>query len=186
MGNTRRLCRRRLCGGAGKSGVDTGPTGCLRAPDRHCRPCDFRIVESPCADEDEMRPRLRLTKEVRAAHRAEAPMHHVAAVGDAPVVAGTALDGDGGSRETDIHGAVARGEVLAHPAPADASHDGRCGAPIACRTAKTASENLHRLHLISYVGIVTEPFLRHRNMSGVGEPGGCSLRGSALFLRAPF
>ena len=50
------------------------------------------VVERAVAHDDEMRARLGRAEQMRAAVRAEVPVHDVAAVGDAAVVARLALD----------------------------------------------------------------------------------------------
>src|SRR4029077_11066620 len=80
---------------------------------------------------------------MRAALRAEAPVHHAAAVGGQGGVTQLALYRERRAGETHIDGAAAGTDVLAHAAPAGARHD-RLGADrIADRAAQAASGEVH-------------------------------------------
>ena len=95
---------------------------------------EIRIVERARAHEDDGRPLLRLAEYVRAASRAEAPVHGRAAVGFADVVGERARDGDVLGAEGGADAASSAAEILADAAPAIARAERRirlgcCTAP---------------------------------------------------------
>ena len=75
-----------------------------------------------CADthKDQMGARLCLTEERRPARRAESPVHLVATVRDAWIVAGLARHRERCCTEAGINRSAAGTEILALPAPAHA------------------------------------------------------------------
>src|ERR1700733_15006188 len=90
-----------------------------------------------------MRPRIRLTKDRRAARRAKTPMHGVAAVCDTAVIMQLATHGNGAAREADVYRRAAGAKVLAYATPAGARDD-RFGADaIAHRFAQASTSNFH-------------------------------------------
>ena len=84
-----------------------------------------------------MRARFGLAEHWRAAFRAKAPMHDVAAVSDASVVAQLTLDPDLVRRETGIDSTTAPAEVLTHSAPALPRDDRRRADYVTHTLAKT-------------------------------------------------
>src|SRR6185295_3607772 len=73
--------RRRLAGMLWQGLVDPGPLRRLRRPDGCAGRCQLGVVERSVANNNEVRTRLRGAEQLRAALRAETPMHDVAAVG---------------------------------------------------------------------------------------------------------
>jgi hypothetical protein len=79
----------------------------LRSPNSACRPDDFAIIESARSNENEVGPGLGLAEHLGSTPWTKAPVHRVAAVGDAGEIAQLAFDADRRTRETHIHRAVA-------------------------------------------------------------------------------
>src|SRR5215210_6587372 len=76
---------------------------------------------------------------VGSAGRAEAPVHPVAAIGDADEVARLAGDGKARGREADADGGVPGGDVLADAAPAQPCDDRLGVGPVANRAAQASA-----------------------------------------------
>src|SRR5687767_3310508 len=81
--------------------------------------------------------------------RAEMPVHYIAAVGDAAVIARLTLDGYGVAREYHVDGGVAAGKVLAQPAPAQPHGNGLRRDAKAHRPAKATAGDIHGAHSAS-------------------------------------
>jgi hypothetical protein len=116
--------RRRLAVPFGKGLVDARPGWRLRRPDRCGRPRNVGIVESACPHKDQMRTRFGFTEQMRSATWTEAPMHLVATVGDAIVVAHLTGNRHASGREADADSSIAGGDELAQATPAKAGGDG--------------------------------------------------------------
>lgn len=117
--------RRRLLFHPRQRLVDASPTRSAGRPYRHRRACQIRIVERPRPDKDQMRPRLGLAEERRAASRAEPAVHSIAAVGDTREVARLPGYLESRSAKGSTHRSAACAQVLAVSAPAHARHNGR-------------------------------------------------------------
>src|SRR5271165_2816180 len=103
--------------------IDAGPARRLRGPDGAGWTGELRIIERADAHEDQLRAGLRGAEQVHAALRTEAPMHRIAAVGDAAVVASLAVDREARGREGAVDRAAPATDVLAQAAPAGAGSD---------------------------------------------------------------
>src|SRR5206468_6798561 len=84
-------------------------------------------------------------EQMRSAGRTEAPVRHVAAVGDQTVVARLTAHRQRGAREAGVHGRAAGADVLADAAPADAGDDGGGADRVADCPAQAPTGNGHRL-----------------------------------------
>src|SRR5580704_17225130 len=90
-----------------------------------------------------MGTRFCLAEQLCATGRAEPPMHHVAAVGDATIIARRSVDSEGLRGEADVDRAATRSEILTNAAPAQARDDWfRCGF-VSDLSAQTATRNCH-------------------------------------------
>src|SRR6478672_2184207 len=96
-----------------------------RRPDRHCRLSEIRVVERANPDEDQMRPRLRLTEKRRPARRTESPVHLVATVRDASVVARRSGHRKSRGAKAGVDRSAAGTDILAISAPAYARDNRR-------------------------------------------------------------
>ena len=134
----------RLCSGwrlplrARASVVDASPRRRARRPDRHRRLRELRIVERSDPSEDQVRSRFGLAEQWSAAARAEPPVHPIAAVRDARVVARRPRHREGRHAKARTHRSAARAQVLAIAAPAHPRGDRRFRALPTNRAAKAA------------------------------------------------
>src|SRR5271170_280822 len=107
--------------------VDAGPARRRTRPDRGGRLADFGIVQCSDAHDDQVWARLGFAEDTRTAVRAEAAMHHRAAVGGRSVELPFPRDRDRVPREHRIGRAAAAADILANPAPADPRRYRRLG-----------------------------------------------------------
>ena len=105
--------RRRLTRNARNSVVDACPDRRSIGPNGRRRPRDFWIVQSPGANKNKIWTRFRFAEELCAEDRTKAPMHLVAAIGDALKIGELPFDRDRSRWKTDIHDSAAGPEVLA-------------------------------------------------------------------------
>ena len=129
---------RRLC-------VDACPARRRRRPDRHRGIDEIWMVEAADADEDQMRPRLRLAEERSPARGAESPMHLVAAVRDTRIVARLAGHCERRCTKTGVDRPTPGADVLTVPAPANTGDNRRRRAFPADFPTETSTCHRHSL-----------------------------------------
>ena len=90
-----------------------------------------------------MGTRFGLAEQLCAASRAEPPVHHVAAVGDATIIARRSVDGEGRRGEADVDRTATRSEILTNAAPAQTRDDWFRRGFVSDLSAQTATRNCH-------------------------------------------
>src|SRR5579875_2080184 len=121
-----------------RQGIDMRPARRRGGPDEALRP-RLAVIERADAHHDELRSGGGLAEQRRAAGRAEAAAHRVAAIGRADMLGGLALQAHARDAEDRVHRRVAAGEVLAVPAPAGANGTRRVVEAEADRAAEASS-----------------------------------------------
>ena len=136
-------CGRRLPFRTRQSCVNAGPTRRTGCPDGHCRFGKIRIVESPCPNEDQVRPSLSLAEERSPAGWAESTVHSIATVRDTREVTRPPYDLEGRGAKASTNRSAACAQVLAIAAPAHPRRDWWLVALPANRAAKAPASHCH-------------------------------------------
>jgi len=127
--------------------VDPCPFWRLAGPDGGAGTGKGRVIKRAVTHDDEMGARLGGAEQMCSALWAEVPVHDIAAVGDAAVVARRAFDCRGNfnrvAREYQVDCGITAGEVLAQPAPAQAHGNGLRRDAKAHRLAETTTGDFH-------------------------------------------
>jgi hypothetical protein len=134
---------------AGLCLIDACPRRRGVCPYRQRRLGEFGVIQRTCPQDQQVRARFRPARYGRSAALAELPVHAVAAVGAARIIAQRSGDGDRGGRKYHIYGCAPGGKVLTVAAPADSCCNGVRVNAVAHCSAKTSACDGHRALLHS-------------------------------------